>query len=48
MFITPNYTKLEKIIAEFRASRFYRGYGEKEIVYQKDDKCYQVNTKERI
>lgn len=27
LLITPNYTKLEKKIAEFRASKFYRGYG---------------------
>lgn len=48
MLVTPNYTKLEKKIAEFRASRFYRGNCEKEILYTKDNKGYILTTKDRI
>ena len=29
LFISPNYTRLEKKIAEWRESKFYRAYGEK-------------------
>lgn len=46
--ITPSYTKLEKKIAEFRESKLYRAYNEKEILYSKNNQGYQVLTTHRI
>lgn len=48
LMITPNYTKMEKKIAEFRESKLYRAYGEREILYSKNNQGFQVHTKEKI
>lgn len=48
IMITPSYTKLEKKIAEFRESKLYRAYNEKEILYSKNNQGYQVLTTQKI
>jgi hypothetical protein len=48
IMITPSYTKLEKKIAEFRESKLYRAYNEKEILYSKNNQGYQVFTTHKI
>lgn len=48
LYISPNYTKLEKKIAEWRESKLYRAYGEKEILYNKNNQGYQINVTQKI
>lgn len=48
IMITPSYTKLEKKISEFRESKLYRAYNEKEILYSKNNQGYQMHTTQKI
>jgi hypothetical protein len=48
IMITPSYTKLEKRISEFRESKLYRAYNEKEILYSKNNQGYQLLTTHQI
>ena len=48
LFISPNYTKLEKKIAEWRQSKLYRSYGQQEVLFQKNNQGYQLTSEEKI
>lgn len=48
IMITPSYTKLEKKISEFRESKLYRAYNEREILYSKNNQGYQMHTTQKI
>lgn len=48
IMITPNYTQLQKKIAEFRESKLMRAYNEKEILYSSNNQGYQVHTTQKI
>ena len=48
IYISPNYTKLEKKIAEYRESRLLRSYREKEVLYNKGGQGFEVRRRVRV
>jgi hypothetical protein len=48
IMITPSYTQLEKKISEFRESKLYRAYNEREILYSKNNQGYQLHSTQKV
>ena len=48
LYISPKYTKLEKKIAEWRESKFYRAYGKQQILFEKDNQGYELTTTSKV